>query len=148
AAAPGRGRLAGRSSRLLAAARAGFGPRRVNAPPETPAPILAPEIAPAAAVPGTNYWECRQAGAAARRRKWIGPRPVPPQAFRRAWPKERRYGAWNLTRDRVSARDRVAPVNMPNAANPGISEPGAGCVAECLTFPASRPCSRRSPWGG
>ena len=81
--------------------------RRVNAPPETPAPILAPEIVPAAAVPGTRRWEYRRAGAAVRRRTWIGQRPVPPQAFRRAWPKGRRYGAWNLTRDRVSARDRV-----------------------------------------
>ena len=123
-----------------------FGPRRVNAPPETPAPILARK----------SYRRrlCREravgnVGGRARRRvaeTWIGPRPVPPQAFRRAWPKGRRYGAWNLTRDRVSARDRVAPVNMPNAANPGISEHRA--ALGCLTFPASRPCSRRSPWGG
>jgi len=85
-------------------ARAGFGCLGAGARRDLSATARRLEIALEAAAPGKRRRVHRRAGAAAHHRQWTVPRRVPLQAFRRVWPKGRRCGAWNLTRDRVSAR--------------------------------------------
>lgn len=128
---------------------------------------------PMAAAAGRARLGCRPADAVACRQKCfrIAPPPAPPQGFRRSGAKSRRYGpskpqghganglGASLRRARLTIRLRQFQGSGPEGSGNGGHRTGSSALnpgwpmerlaySDATNFPATRPCSRRLPWGG